>query len=909
MAHVNFDCLKKMISKNTVRGIKVKNMPNSIDCETCAKGKIAVKAFPQESQTRPSKLLELIHSDVCGPMNIKSCGGARYFVTFIDGYSRYIHVYFIKSKDEVFNVFKMFKNEVENQTDNKIKCIRTDNGCEYLSKAFEQFLSDNGIKRQLTVPHTPQQNGVSERANRTLCEMARTMIIEAAMPESFWAEAVRTAAYIRNRTTTKVLPDKTPHEMWYKFKPAVGHLKTFGAKAVVLDKTAKKKFAAKGMECVMVGYSEVSKAYRLYNPEKRKVITARDVVFFEDSTCNRNEGQQAFFSDGSERVELFELPVSAQDEASNAEEDSAEILISQGDAAEEGAVAVMHLGPESLISHGDAAEEGDKAKMHVGPGRPKIIRTGSRGRPRKQYNILQNIGEYTVETPETDVDALRSPYADDWQNSMKSEYESLMKNNTWELANLPKGQVAIGCRWVYAVKRDKDGGVQKFKSRLVAKGCSQRFGVNYHETFSPVVRYANIRLVVALAVEYGIYLHQMDVSSAYLNSELHDTVYMKQPPHFVDEKHPDKVLKLKKSLYGLKQSGREWNSTLDKSLKKLGFQPCVSDPCIYTQRQGSCYSIILVYVDDIIVGSTSLKKLNKIKNDIGSEFECVDGGELSHFLGMEFHRDGELGSITVSQKQYVLNALQQMGMQDCKEASTPLEPGYQVSCSDEKCAKVDVTEYQSAIGVLMYLGLSTRPDILLSVTKLAQRNCNPHSEHWAAVKHIFRYLKKTAEFKLHYHKTGQPIECHVDADWAGDLRDRKSFSGYVFVVAGCVFAWSARKQSLVALSSTEAEYVAISMASTEAVYIRKLVDELGFPENGPMTIYNDNQSAQCLVRNPSFHSRSKHIAIKYHHVRDMHLNKEVEVKYMPTEKMMSDILTKNLSKIKHFKFTQCMGLH
>lgn len=209
----------------------------------------------------------------------------------------------------------------------------------------------------------------------------------------------------------------------------------------------------------------------------------------------------------------------------------------------------------------------------------------------------------------------------------------------------------------------------------------------------------------------------------------------------------------------------------------------------------------------------------------------------------------------------------------------------------------------------MYLGLSTRPDILLSVVKLAQYNCDPHGEHEAATKHILRYLKKTAEYTLHYKRTGKPIECFVDADWAGDTKDRKSFSGYVFIGAGCAFAWSARKQSLVALSSTEAEYVALSNAATEVAYVKKLLVELKLPLKAPMMMYNDNQSAQCILKNPTLHSRSKHIAIKYHHIGDMYTQNEIEVKYVSTDEMVADILTKNLCKIKHCKFTKHLGLY
>lgn len=880
---------------------------------------ICVKPFPRVSENRSNDLLQIIHSDVCGPVNKTSFGGARYFATFIDDYSGYMTVYCLKSKDEVFQAFKDYRTEVEKQTGKKIKCLRSDNGREYVNKDFDRYLRENGIKRQLTVPYTPQQNGIAERANRTLVEMARTMIVHSGVSEGFWAEAIKTSAYIRNRTTTKILRDKTPFEIWNGYKPTVGHFKIFGSKAIVLDKKAKNKFSAKSAECIMIGYSEESKAYRLYNTSNRRVIVARDVIFLEN-TFDEFEGEN---NDDVLIIKYDAANSEQEDENGVHREGESQDYVSNNNNGEF-AVQCNEIPDDvrrEIKSHNEELTvPGDDIKslaedqvsgqpvVSIGPGRPRLLRDGSRGRPRKLFNELHAMGKCHIETPENVEQAIDGPYGVEWQKSMKSEYDSLVKNGTWELANLPEGQVAIGCKWVYAVKRTKDGGIHKLKSRLVAKGCSQRYGVNYSETFSPVVRYANIRLVIGLAVEYGIHLHQLDVSSAYLNGDLHDTVYMKQPPYFEDRKNPGKVLRLKRSLYGLKQSGREWNTKLNDVLRKFGFTPCISDPCIYVKKQNGVYNIIVVYVDDLIVGSTSISELAKIKESLAREFEIVDGGELSYFLGMEFNRDGDFGPITISQKQYILDILEQYGMSDCKEVSTPLDPGFQVKCDNENCKRVDKTKYQSIIGTLMYLALSTRPDILLSVTKLSQMNCDPHSEHETACKHILRYLKKTADYKLCYKKTGKPIECFVDADWAGDANDRKSFSGYVFVIANCVFAWSARKQNVVSLSSTEAEYVAISAAATEAVYVRKMLAELHFPFNGPMTIYNDNQSAQCLVKNPTYHSRSKHIAIKYHHVRDMHSKGEIEVKYVSTNEMMSDILTKNLCRIKHCKFVNYMGL-
>ena len=338
----------------------------------------------------------------------------------------------------MFEAFKNYKIEVEKQSGKTIKCLRSDNGGEYMNNDFENYLRECGIKRQLAVPYTPQQNGVAERANRTLVEMARAMLIHSGLNEHFWAEALKTAVYIRNRTTTKILCDKTPFEVWNGYKPTISHLKVFGAKAIALNKNISKKFASKGDEYIMIGYSEQNKAHKLYNPTTRKAIVARDVIFFENSYDNQNSNHNAdvftFYQNSDVKVRT------------NSNEENSEA---------------------------EGTHEEAKPIVKIGPGRPKIIRDGTRGRPKKVFNEINAMGKCVIKPPENAKDALNCPYADEWLKAMQIEYDSLIKNETWELTDLPKGQLAIGCKWVYAVKRNKDGDIQKLKARLVAKGCSQ----------------------------------------------------------------------------------------------------------------------------------------------------------------------------------------------------------------------------------------------------------------------------------------------------------------------------------------------------------------------------------------------------------------------------------------------------
>lgn len=892
--HLNYQSLSDLSKNNMVNGMNVQEKVES-PCQTCMVSKIHSIKFPKQTESKSGELLNIIHSDVCGPMNTTSIGGSKYFLTFIDDKSRKTFVYFLKHKSEVFEKFKAFKEMVERQTNMKIKCLRSDNGGEYVSNEFSQYLENCGIQRQLTVPYTPQQNGVAERANRTIVEMARCMLVDSKQSQNLWAEAVATAVYLRNRSPSKSLDGRTPYEIWTGRKPNVKHLKVFGCNAVVLNRK-KGKFDPKGSSMIMVGYSRVSKAYRLYDRKNRQVVERRNVLFDELNYPGgepNNENQdfinfEEFFNiKESEVVSQNPQNIIVEQEIDSSDEE--EFLEAQEDISE------METS-EILVTN---------EIVKRGPGRPKIVRSGRPGRPRKIPQILNNAVEEKV--PNNYKEALCSKDNKKWKEAMLKEISSLEQKGTWSLEELPHGQKAIKNKWVYALKKDSEGKIERYKARLVAKGCSQQYGLNYKETFSPVVRYETIRMILALAVEHKMHLHQLDVVTAYLNGNLQDVIYMQQPEGFVDKQHPNQVLRLHKSLYGLKQSGREWNFKLNEVLTQLGFKSCQNEPCLYQKVSNNNLIILAVYVDDIIVGCKDKNEILKFKNEIRNHFEVTDKGLLEHFLGMKVKRDGETGNIEISQETYINDLLQEYNMENCKSSSVPLDSNYQIKC-DEKCEKVESTLYQSLIGALLYLALTTRPDILHSVSKLAQRNADPHTEHFKAAKNVLRYLKGTKDLKLKFCKGGNQLIGYADADWGGCTTNRKSYSGYIFYLGNCAISWESKKQSTTALSSTEAEYISMSNAAKEAIYLRRLLQELGFLNKEGVKLNVDNQGALKLATNPVFHNRSKHIDIKYHHIREVVNNKEICLEYCPTEEMVADIFTKNLTKAKHNKFMEMLNL-
>ena len=320
---------------------------------------------------------------------------------------------------------------------------------------------------------------------------------------------------------------------------------------------------------------------------------------------------------------------------------------------------------------------------------------------------------------------------------MKSEMKSLTENDVWDLVELPNGRNAVGCKWVFKKKSDAEGNVERYKARLVAQGFAQRYGQDYDETFCPVVRFESVRTVIALAAKYGLKLHQMDITTAFLNGDLKESIYMKQPEGYAFKGKEKLVCKLKKSLYGLKQSPRCWNEALDRHLKKMGFEQANSDPCIYTASGGELF-LIAVYVDDIILAGRSDLRMKEVKDAIAGKFTVKDLGELHHFLGVKVIQNKESNSIWIGQEAYARELLKKFKMEESNAVSTPIQLGSNLVKAVEEDDMFDQEIYQSAVGSLLYLSTRTRPDISYAVSSVARFTSKPTKQHWTAVKRIFR---------------------------------------------------------------------------------------------------------------------------------------------------------------------------
>lgn len=484
-----------------------------------------------------------------------------------------------------------------------------------------------------------------------------------------------------------------------------------------------------------------------------------------------------------------------------------------------------------------------------------------------------------------------------WQAAMQAEYDALMKNHTWSLVKLPSNRQAIGCKWVFRVKENPDGTINKYKARLVAKGFHQRQGFDFLETFSPVVKPVTVRVILTIAITHKWSIQQLDVNNAFLNGVLDEEVYMEQPQGF-ESADPTLVCKLHKALYGLKQAPRQWFERLQATLLSLGFKSSKCDPSLFTYRSHSDTINLLVYVDDIIITGNNSTLLQTIITRLNTAFSLKHLGSLDYFLGIEVHALSN-GSLLLTQSKYLRDLLTRTNMLESSHVSTPM----QSTCKLSKIGSSSLNDpfmYRSVVGALQYATI-TRPEISYSVNKACQFMACPLEAHWVAVKQILRYLKGTLNHGLLLSPAlphqAPSLRAFCDADWASDPDDRRSTSGAAIYFGPNLVSWWSKKQTVVARSSTEAEYRSLAHATAELLWIQTLLTELHLSVPVP-TVLCDNQSAVMLAHNPIMHSRTKHMEIDLFFVREKVLSKQLIVNHIPGADQWADVLTKPLSSAK-----------
>ncbi|WVZ89853.1 hypothetical protein U9M48_036206 [Paspalum notatum var. saurae] len=871
--HMSFDALGRMARKSMVCGLPAIEHVSQL-CDSCLAGKQRRAPFPKMTSYRALDPRELVHGDLYGPIKPATHGGRRYFLLLVDDSSRFRWLRLLTAKDQAAEAIKEIKARAEMEAGKKLKVLRIDRGGEFTSEEFGRYCAGEGIERHLMSPYFPQQNGVIERRNQTVVGMARIMLKAKGMSAAFWGEAVSTAVYIHNRSPTKSLEGKTPFEAWHECKPDVAHLRTFGCIGhVKVTRPNLAKLEGRSRPMVFLGYEAGSKAHRLYDPVERRVHVSRDVVFDEAASWDwvrpssgeaATGGSSSTFTIEYEEYLEGEAPARGQPEhgANNDEQRRLPRARGREDTPATPITPVRYVTPPPDASpYLDAEHEGEPTlddKLHFS-------------------SVEEPPSFAAVEQDESS------------RRAMLEEMSSIQENRTWELVDPPANCRPIGLKWIYKVKRDERGEVVRHKARLVARGFVQREGIDFEEVFAP-----SVRLVLELAATRGWNVDHMDVKSAFLNGELKEEVFVKQPLGFVVAGQEHRVLRLHKALYGLRQAPRACNVKLDESLTRLGFAKCETEHALYTRRAERGQLVVGVYIDDLVVTGASEQDIVAFKEEMKKLFRMSDLGLLTYNLGIEVEQGTD--SITLRQSAYGRKLLERSGMAGCRANKTPMEEKIKLSKAST-AAKVDTTGYRSIVGGLRYL-VNTRPDLAFTVGYVSRFMEDPREDQLTAVKHLLRYVAGTLDYGIVYPRCGggkTELIGYSDSDMGGHVDGRKSTSGLIFFLGKCPISWQSQKQRIVALSTCEAEYVAAATACCQGVWLRRLLQETTGEDHRTPVLRVENKSAIELAKNPVLHDRSKHIDIRFHFIRDCVNGGRIVFRHVETGQQLADILTKTPS--------------
>lgn len=862
MGHLNVDGVKHL--QDQVDGMKGDFSKSTMDlCRTCIEGKQTQQPH-NRTRNRAKRPLQLIHSDLFGPVSPTSHDDKRYVLTFVDDCTHFTAAYLLKYKSEVLRYFKVYEAMATAHFNSKISRFRFDNGREYLSNEIKRvFFEEKGIQLELTIRYTPQQNGVAECMNQTIIERARCMLLGSKLAKNFWSEAVLTVVYVINRSFTSALNGEIPASTWYKEKINIKKLRIFGCIAFlrIPKELSSGKFESKTKECYMIDYCP--NGYRLWSPEDNKILFGKNITF-DETKFDYNLADGSFY-------QSHEIP-----ETTENEENSEDLSHSRIDKKIQD--NQMLNNSSSDTEYFDLEESPQKVPLR------RSERMKSRPKHLEDYAVLAlNAEAYLDDVPETFEEIKSRSDKEQWNQAIQEEIAALEMNHTWDLVTLPTGKRTIDSKWIFKLKTASNG--KRYKARLVIKGCSQRRGLDYEETYAPVARLTTVRTLLAIILEENLLVCQMDVKNAFLHGILKEEIYIYEDSGYNCQK--DIVCKLRRTLYGLKQAPRTWNETFNQFVKSLGFENSGTDKCLYSYKNDSYKLYLLLYVDDIIIAGNDENEIQKIKSALNSRFHMKELGDLHTFLGINKRTSDKL---FISQEMYAQKLLKLFGMEECKPAKISMETKRPKEEDSEPTEKSK--PYRELIGCLMYLMLTTRPDLSTAVNHFSRFQSNATEAHWKGLKRILRYIPGTTELGLLYCKGGSDtLVAYSNADW-GESADRKSMTSYLCKVYGNTVCWATKKQSTMALS-TEAEYVALAMMATELLWLKNLLRDLGANCKESIKVFEDNQSTIHLLHRWE-HKRLKHVDIKYNFIRDLQESNIINVVYVNTKNQIADILTKAL---------------
>lgn len=914
LGHAGADTIKRMIKGNLVDGVEVVG-PTEMKalCEDCIYGTHTTHPFPDSSSTE-TEALQRVYIDIWGPSPVQSAGGSKYFMLIVDGATSYRSVHFLsnKSADATLNVFKEFHRQAERQTGKTLRRVRVDMGREWFNASWDTYVKEHGIVLDFTTPYAHQQNGKAERSMRTLLDTARTMLADSGLPQKFWADAVHTAVYIRNFIPNARTPNVIPAESWTQQRQDISHLRPFGsvAYAHIPTEVSPSKLSPRSVKLVLVGYYDRT-GYKLLDRSTGAAFKSRDVIFEESQPHYSTDPIVTYPNDDAGATPSRSSAIAPRPKhisslhpgSTTAPTPTTPIPAVPPQPA---TVPQSHISPVPSDSEDEVSEAiipGDDAPIAVR--KPKReVKLSSRMKESLEYlnrPTASMVSAFTVDdsaVPATFKQAMLRP--DLWMEPMLKELAVMKEKSVFRLVPRPRNKNVVKSRWVFANKFDENGNIVTRKARLVAKGFTQILGEDYDETYTSVARLESVRLVCAVAASLGLRLWQVDFVSAFLNSENSFEVYMEPPPGF--DEGGDQVWLLLKTLYGTMQGAHDWAQTLERAYQGHGYYTSKADPQVRFKVVDNELTLTSTWTDDILGASSTELGENRAKEELGSSYEIKDLGTARFILGMKIEHNDTDGSITLSQRAYCERMLERFSMKEATPRRTPLPASVTLSIKDSPTTEEEIKDmqnvpYREALGSLMWLPVATRPDLSFAVNLLSRFANNPGRAHWNALKHTLAYVKATLDYGITYfhHSSLHPFG-YVDSDYAGDVDARRSTEGHIFFVGGGPVSWTSKRQETVALSTVEAEYMAFTRATQQAIWLDKFMCEIGLKQERPTNVFGDNTGAIANTQNNKNHRRTKHIDVKHHFIKETALMGMVAFPYVCSAENLADILTKSLPK-------------
>ena len=965
LGHLGEASLQLLIKHQSITGLpqtyKPPQQPLHSSCLPCIQGKSQAKPHPL-IRSRAEARLDKVHMDLAGPLPSNAMKGERYWLTIVDDCSRFGFTILLHTKAQAKQRIIEWIAAMERESGLKLKHLHSDRGGEFLNNVLKAHFAAHGIKHTYSNPGSPEQNGVAEARNKTVSRIARTLLLQSGAPQALWGYAITHATTLNNLVPHGLLGGSTPYEVFRGIKPSMRRLKVWGSTGHVLLNAAERRSSGGKLgpvtkACVHVGLNPNGPGWILLDPATNREIPSSDVVFQEDTPFYTRDAQRDlaravdwldFAPDAPSVSDQPPAPASAlapsppvpvaappnadiprpttppQDAVVDHQEAS-DPLVTGGEQAAARRVSFADLPePSSLEPRRSLRQQGIRPPAPDGivwqdppPSASTVTAVVSPSPlPQEVWALLQDIvkGEsgdkrQEIPTPNTWKEALEGEHAAEWLEAMTKEISGLQETGTFEQVPRPSHQNVVKCKWVFRVKRRPDG-TPYFKARLVAKGFSQREGIDYHATWAPTAKQSTARMLFHLAASKGYLIHAMDVDQAFLHGHLNEVIFMEAAPGVTSSSAPGMVWRLKRPLYGLKQSPREWHAKLKEVLTELGYEPVHGDPSLFLGK-GPDGAWILVYVDDLLLVSNSADQLAQLKKSLSSHFPMKDLGEVESYLGMEVSRDWEKGEIYLSQQKYINTLLARFDQEGITPAATPLAVNHNLQLPSEgEAAKPEDDQYAELLGGIMYLMVCTRPDIAHAVSVLS-RYVAPGRHgptHWKAALRLLAYLKGTSHYRLALGGAHISLFGHSDSSWADDPLERKSSQGHCFSLGSGVISWKANRSATVALSSCEAELYAGAAAAQEALWLSSLLELLGIPQQPPPMLWCDNKSTVALTQDPIFSARSKHIEARYFFIRELINNGRLRVAHISGKANVADIFTKPLSQEDHHRLLHTLGL-